>query len=65
MKKKRCPVYQSFKSHADAWSESNQKLKQGKELTKPAFCMYLYEQCNKRGAPKKIALLMQLFVVVL
>ena len=25
---------------------------QGEELIQPAFCMYLYIQCNKRGTPE-------------
>ena len=45
--------YQPTGSRAEAWGEGNPKnQEQGEELIQPAFCMYLYIQCNKRGTPK-------------
>ena len=61
MKKKMCPAQQSFKfpfSNKEScrgivWGKGNPKnQEQGEELIQPAFCMYLYIQCNKRGTPK-------------
>ena len=61
MKKKMCPTQQSFKFpfsrqgvvQRHAWGEGNPKnQEQEEELIQPAFCMYLYIQCNKRGTPK-------------
>ena len=47
MKKKRCPV------QCRGIGRKQPKIKEhAKELTKPAFCMYFYEQCNECGAPK-------------
>ena len=60
MRQKMCPAQQSFKfpyqptgRRSEAWGEGNPKnQEQGEELIQPAFCMYLYIQCNKRGTPK-------------
>ena len=60
MKKKMCPAQQCFKfpfyargSRLEAQSEGNpKKLGAGEKLIQPAFCMYLYIQCNKCGTPK-------------
>ena len=59
MKKKRCPAQQSFKFPFSQQgvvqgqgAKATKKLEQGEELIQPAFCMYLYIQCNKRGTLK-------------
>ena len=40
-------------SRAEAWGKGNPKnQEQEEELIQPAFCMYLYIQCDKRGTPK-------------
>ena len=45
--------FQPTGSRAEAWGEGNpKKQEQGEELIQPAFCMYLYIQCDKRGTPK-------------
>ena len=49
MEKKRCPAQQCFKF---PFGLKGVVQKQGEELLQPAFCMYLYIQCNKRGTPK-------------
>ena len=44
---------QPTEGRAEAWGEGNPKnQEQEEELIQPAFCMYLYIQCDKRGTPK-------------
>ena len=55
-KKKMCPAQQDnvpCRESSEAWGEGNPKnQEQEEELIQPAFCMYLYIQCDKRGTPK-------------
>ena len=63
MKKKRCPVL-SFKSRAEAWGESNQKLRsRGRSLLSRPFACISMNKVIYLVHQKKIDLLIKLFAL--